>query len=130
MLLFSTHYFELTNINSYLNNIKNIYFDYIINNDNLILLYKIKDGVCYTSFSFNILKKIGIPKSILDISHKKFKEIILGYLDKKFLIKNNLCFNDKHNIIFDIILRINLNNLSVDKLFKKIKKLKYMCSEK
>lgn len=130
MLLFSTHFFELTKISNFLEGIRNIYFDYIIKNNNLILLYKIKSGICYNSFSNNILKKIGIPKLILDISNKKFKKIILNYLDKKFLLKNNLCFNKKHNIIFDIILRIDLDNLSSKDLFKKIKKLKYICNKK
>lgn len=130
MLLFSTHFFELTKISNLFKNVKNIYFDYIIKNNDLILLYKIKDGICYTSFGINILKKIGISESILSIYNKKFKEIILNHLDKKFLIKNNLCFNKKHNMIFDIILRINLNDLSVKKLFKKIKKLQFICSKK
>ncbi len=129
MLLFSTHFFELTNIANILKNIRNIYFDYIIHNNNLVLLYKIKSGVCYRSFGFNILHKVGIPKSILDFSFIKFKKMISNYLDKNFLIENNFCFNKKHSIIFDIIININLNDLSLDKLLKKIKKLQFMCSK-
>ncbi len=129
MLLFSTHFFELTNISKLFNNVKNVYLDYIINDTNLVLLYKIKEGVCYKSFSLNILKKVGIPKLIFKIFNKEFKKNILNFKDKKFLIENNFCFNKKHNIIFDIILRINLNNLSIDKLIKKIKVLKNMCNK-
>ncbi len=129
MLLFSTHFFELTNISNSFCNVRNVYLDYIINGEDLILLYKIKKGVCYKSFSLNILKKVGIPKLVLKIFDKEFKKNILNFQDKKFLIQNNFCFNKKHNIIFDIILRINLNNLSIDKLIKKIKVLKNMCNK-
>ncbi len=129
MLLFATHFYELTNMSNILCNIKNIYFDYIIKNNDLILLYKIKDGVCCKSFSLNIFKKIGFPKLILKIFSKKFKNNILGVHDKKFLIDNNLCFNKKHNTLFDIILNINWNSLSVDKLINKIKILKNMCNK-
>ncbi len=127
MLLFSTHFFELTNISNFLCNVRNVYLDYLIKDNDLILLYKIKNGVCYKSFSLSILKKIGIPKLILKIFYKEFKKNVFNFQDKNFLVKNNFCFNKKHNIIFDIILRINFNNLSVDKLVKKIEVLKNMC---
>ncbi len=129
MLLFSTHFFELTKIDKFFIGVKNIYFDYISSNNNLILLYKIKNGVCYKSLGFNILSKIGIPKSILDFSLLEFKKKIISCLNKKFLIENNFCFNKKHFIIFDIILNINFHNLSVNKLIKKIKKLQYLCNK-
>ncbi len=129
MLLFATHFYELTNINTILCRIKNVYFDYIIKDYNLILLYKIKNGVCYKSFNLDILKKIGFPKLIFNIFNKKYKDSIFSVQDKNFLVKNNFCFNKKHNIIFDIILHIDLDNLSVDKLIKKIKFLKCICSK-
>ncbi len=80
IILFSTHYLELTYMSAYIKKIKNIYLGYLKVNNNLILLYKIKCGVCCLSFSLDVAKKVGIPRIILKNSYIRFNR-----LSKKFL---------------------------------------------
>ncbi len=75
--LFSTHFFEILNIGNLYKNIKKIYFNYIKVNNNIIFLYKIKEGYCNNSCSFYVAKKTGLPKIIIKTSlilFKKFKK--------------------------------------------------------
>lgn len=67
-------------MSAYIKKIKNIYLGYLKVNNNLILLYKIKCGVCCLSFSLDVAKKVGIPRIILKNSYIRFNR-----LSKKFL---------------------------------------------
>ncbi len=124
MILFSTHYIELTKMSDLFSCIKNVYCDYLEKDYDVILLYKIKRGVCYKSYGINMVYKIGFCKSIIDMSNSKFKDLVLNNLDKEFLIKNNFCFNIKHHSISDIMSNVNLKDSSKEFLFSLIKKIK------
>ncbi len=73
--LFSTHFFELFKIGKLYYNISNVFFDFIKKDNDIIFLYKIKNGVCNTSCSFLIANKCGIPKSIIKNSYNIFKRL-------------------------------------------------------
>ncbi len=124
MILFSTHFIELTRMSSLLSGIKNVYCDFFEKKDKFILLYKIKEGICYKSYGINLASKIGILKPIIDMSILKFKELLLSDIDKKFLVNNDFCFNKNHDYIFDIISNIDLDKISKKKLLNKVKKIR------
>ena len=63
--LFSTHYFELTQLEQESNAIQNIHLDALLQNENLIFLYKVKRGPCDQSYGIEVAKLAGIPKSVI-----------------------------------------------------------------
>lgn len=63
--LFSTHYFELTQLEQECQNILNIHLDALLQNDNIIFLYKIKRGPCNQSYGVDVAKLAGIPKAVI-----------------------------------------------------------------
>ncbi len=117
--LFSTHFYELINIGNFYKNIKKIYFNYIKKKNNIIFLYKIKDGVCDNSLSFWVAYKSNIPKIIIDISYFIFKKFKFCFKNNK----NNLNFYKDYINILNIIKKINFN-LSVKEFFNNIKYIK------
>lgn len=124
MTLFSTHFIELTRIVDYLNNVNNIYFNFLNFKNNIIFLYKVKKGICNKSLGLNLAKKIGMPKYILNIAKKKFNEFNNFNFKINNLFKYNYCLNKKHYYIIKLLSDIKFDNLNFDKLLKKIKKIK------
>ncbi len=120
IMLFSTHFIELSKLSNIFSIIKNVYFDFLNLNNEIIYLYKIRLGVCLRSFGIELSFKLGLPKFILDMFLDKFNNSI-NFLDLK---KKKLCFNKKHKIISKIISNIDTNNISIKKLFDNIKYLK------
>ncbi len=120
--LFSTHFYELVKIKNLYKNIKLIYFDFININNNIVFLYKIKNGICSNSCSFFVAYKSGIPKFIIDISLVIFKR--LNILLNKDIDNLNFIINNKNYIkIFNIIKKIK-SNLSFKDLLNKVKEIK------
>lgn len=64
--LFSTHYFELTQLAKTAKTIKNIHLDALLKNDLIIFLYKIKAGACSQSYGIEVAKMAGIPKRVIE----------------------------------------------------------------
>ncbi len=116
MTLFSTHFLELTNMCKFVNGIKNVYLDFYKDKDNVILLYKVKDGICNNSYGINIASKVGFPKSVVKSSFNKLKELSFF----------NIFIKDYKKYIFlrDSILKLDLENISIFDLIKEIKNLK------
>ena len=65
--LFSTHYHELTVMESKIPAIKNVHVSAVEENGNLIFLHKIKNGAVDKSYGIHVAKLAGLPSEI--ISH-------------------------------------------------------------
>ncbi len=63
--LFSTHYFELTQLADESPLICNIHLDAILQNDTIIFLYKVKRGPCSQSYGIEVAKLAGIPADVI-----------------------------------------------------------------
>ncbi len=120
--LFSTHYLELTKMEDIFDGIENIYLDFV-DKKKFVLLYKVVLGICNKNYSFNVAKKAGIPQKVLAISKKKINELI-SYKKMQKIYKNYKCCNKKHLLLINNILKLDIENLSVFNLIKKVKFLK------
>lgn len=94
--LFSTHYHELTVLDS-LEGIKNVHVEAYEKDGNVTFLHKVKDGAVDKSYGIHVAKLAGMPKDILNRSAE-----ILKYYEsnsKETLVKENeqVTFN------FDVI---------------------------
>jgi len=64
-VLFSTHFYDLSNISKSYSQVKNIYFKVLEVNDKLIFLYDFKNGVSNNSFAIHVAKMAGLPDDLL-----------------------------------------------------------------
>lgn len=63
--LFSTHYHELTALESRIPSIKNVHVSAVEENGNLIFLHKIKNGAVDKSYGIHVAKLAGLPEQII-----------------------------------------------------------------
>ena len=84
--LFSTHYHELTALES-LSGIKNVHVEAYEKDGNVTFLHKVKDGAVDKSYGIHVAKLAGMPKDILNRSSE-----ILKYYEgngKETLVQTN-----------------------------------------
>ena len=115
--LFATHYHELTQLEEFLNGVKNYKITVKEFNDSIIFLRKIVRGGANKSFGIEVASLAGIPQSI--INRAKEISIKLEETDLKRNINieasknesNEVKINNHHEII-SIIKDIDMNKLS------------------
>lgn len=73
--LFSTHYFELIELEKDNKNIKNIHLDSEIINGEILFLHKIKEGSVDQSYGIHVAKLAGIDVDVLNDANEKIEEL-------------------------------------------------------
>jgi DNA mismatch repair protein MutS len=119
IVLFSTHYHELTSLEEDLDNLKNVHVSAEENKGDIIFLHKVKPGSIDKSFGINVAKLADIPLSVIlratDILHKLQDK---DNYDKKKLSPYNyvapLIYDSKTEYETEII--TELKNLNVNEL--------------
>ena len=110
--LFSTHYFELTNLPKYKKTISNFHIETIEQDDKIIFLYKLKKGSASKSFGLKVAKLAGISQLVID---KAF-----AYQNKKhtFFASEQLEFHKPQTKEFQINydFQKELSDLKIDEL--------------
>ncbi|MDI9819148.1 MULTISPECIES: DNA mismatch repair protein MutS [unclassified Legionella] len=66
--LFSTHYFELTNLPSEFNCIKNIHLKATLATGRIIFLYQVEEGAANRSYGLEVAQLAGIPQEVLKMA--------------------------------------------------------------
>lgn len=67
--LFSTHYFELTNLPEQWNCIRNVHLQASIDTGRIIFLYKVESGPANRSYGLEVAELAGIPAEVLKMAH-------------------------------------------------------------
>ena len=111
--LFSTHYFELTNLSHKYPKLENIHFKVTEHKDDIVFLHQVKPGAAFKSYGIQVAKIAGIPNDVL----KNAKDI-LAYLMK---INSYNYSIDKYNSNPN---KLQSNNNSCQALIEKIKTIK------
>jgi DNA mismatch repair protein MutS len=110
--LFSTHYFELTNLPKYKKTISNFHIETIEQDDKIIFLYKLKKGSASKSFGLKVAKLAGISQLVID---KAF-----AYQNKKhtFFTSEQLEFHKPQTKAFQINydFQKELSDLKIDEI--------------
>jgi DNA mismatch repair protein MutS len=66
--LFSTHYHELTSLESKLKRLKNVHVEAKETNNGVAFLHKVVDGPTDKSYGINVASLAGLPKSLIERS--------------------------------------------------------------
>jgi DNA mismatch repair protein MutS len=122
--IFSTHYFELTNLENTHENVINMYMDSMKFRDNIIFLHKIEEGSVDQSHGIEIAKMAGIPKNIINNANYK-----LNQLKKNDNINGKLGIEENLEII-NKIKDVNLDLLSENEALKLLKNIQNNLNER
>lgn len=67
--LFSTHYFELTNLPQELPCIRNVHLKASLDTGRIIFLYRVEEGSTNRSYGLEVAELAGIPAEVLKLAH-------------------------------------------------------------
>jgi DNA mismatch repair protein MutS len=76
--LFSTHYFELTNLPELCPTMANVHLDATEHQDHVVFLHNIQEGPANRSFGLQVAKLAGIPGPVLKAARDKLRELEQG----------------------------------------------------
>lgn len=71
--LFSTHYFELTQLAEKLNNIKNVHLQATLSTGKIVFLYRVEEGRAKRSYGLEVAQLAGIPEEVLSLAKQYLK---------------------------------------------------------
>ncbi len=128
--LFSTHYHELSELENFLDGVKNYKLNIKEFNGQLVFLRKVTKGSANKSFGIEVASLAGVPKSITDRAKN-----ILKKLEKKDLLVSSPEIDnftqvqeDNANLVgeklYEVVSTIDLNNITPIQAFKIISDLK------
>ena len=73
--LFSTHYFELTNLPQQWPCIRNVHLQASLDTGRIIFLYRVEPGHANRSYGLEVAELAGIPAEVLTIAHEQLNHI-------------------------------------------------------
>lgn len=103
--IFSTHYFELTELEESFDNIINKHFSAEENDSELIFSHTIKEGFIDKSYGLEVAKLAGVKLQVVERANKKL--LLLKEKNKNI----DVCLKKSNNVVKEIM-DINLNKLT------------------
>ncbi|NDH08138.1 MAG: DNA mismatch repair protein MutS [Gammaproteobacteria bacterium] len=73
--LFSTHYFELTDLTLQYPMIKNMHMEVVTHKHDIVFLYQLKEGAITESFGIEVAARAGFPQQVLENAKLKLAEL-------------------------------------------------------
>lgn len=73
--LFSTHYFELTNLPQQWPCIRNVHLQASLDTGRIVFLYRVEPGYANRSYGLEVAELAGIPTEVLKIAHAHLKQM-------------------------------------------------------
>lgn len=71
--LFSTHYFELTQLHAHCPHIKNVHLSARLTSDSIVFLYQVQAGCANQSYGLEVARLAGIPQEVLDLARQQLQ---------------------------------------------------------
>lgn len=120
VMLFSTHYHELTKLEGMLVRLKNIHVQAILDKGKLVFLHKIKEGPTDKSYGINVAALAKLPKPLihrsqlildhLEVDKKKEMELTLFNFDK--VLEDAPIYGQTNEKVIEKIKNIDINSLT------------------
>ncbi|MDH5778821.1 MAG: DNA mismatch repair protein MutS, partial [Gammaproteobacteria bacterium] len=73
--LFATHYFELTRLPEFADNIANVHLDATEHNGQLVFLHAVKEGPANRSYGLQVAALAGVPSRVVKAATTKLQEL-------------------------------------------------------
>jgi DNA mismatch repair protein MutS len=75
LILFATHYFELTRIVDDFKQAANVHLDAVEHGNGIVFLHKVEAGAAHMSYGIQVAQLAGIPKSVVNEAKRKLKQL-------------------------------------------------------
>ncbi|RMH13997.1 MAG: DNA mismatch repair protein MutS [Gammaproteobacteria bacterium] len=75
MVLFATHYFELTQLATRFPSIQNIHLDAVEYGNNLVFMHAVKPGAASQSYGLQVAALAGVPQEVIQAARKRLEEL-------------------------------------------------------
>ncbi|UAJ65945.1 DNA mismatch repair protein MutS [Candidatus Schneideria nysicola] len=111
MTLFSTHYFELTQLQNKHPLIKNVHLNALEHNQSLIFMYNVKDGAIDNSYGLAVAALAGVPANVIERARKKSYELA----KKNALYEENRSSQHHYHLFYQKSMEKSIINL-IDRL--------------
>ena len=73
LTLFSTHYFELTELPDQRSDVANVHFGAMEHNDTIVFLHEVKQGAASRSYGIQVAALAGLPRDLVERASEKLK---------------------------------------------------------
>jgi DNA mismatch repair protein MutS len=73
--LFATHYFEITELANDIDVVMNQHLDAVEHGNNIVFMYKLKEGPANQSYGIQVAKLAGLPSKVLKAAKLKLREL-------------------------------------------------------
>ena len=120
--LFSTHYFELTELPKQLPCIRNVHLQASVDKGRITFLYKVEDGPANRSYGLEVAELAGIPKGVLKLAHEHLNH--LNQNEKRAFKTPELTVKPPLSPALKLLSSIEPDNLSAKEALDLIYKLK------
>ena len=122
--LFSTHYFELTQLPDTVVSATNVHLQAMEYEHKIVFLHSVKEGPASQSYGLQVAELAGIPSSIINAAKHKLKDLEANYKQEKTInpcLSNNI--KDSHPLIL-VLQNINPDALTPREALEQIYHLK------
>ncbi|MDL2276864.1 DNA mismatch repair protein MutS [Breznakia sp. OttesenSCG-928-G09] len=111
--LFSTHYHELTALEDKYSGIKNLTVDVEEVDDEVIFLYKIKEGRADKSYGVNVARLAKLPSAVLDRAQQILANVQKEEVDLHVEMRENIQKEDTHaKAIVNLLDQANVDQMT------------------
>jgi len=73
--LFSTHYFELTQLAEELEGASNVHLDAVEHDDRIVFMYSVIPGPASQSYGIQVARLAGVPREVIDDARARLAEL-------------------------------------------------------
>lgn len=139
MTLFSTHYFELTQLAGRYPSIMNVHLSAIEQNENIVFLHAVKPGPANRSYGLHVARLAGLPKAVLKQAGVILNDLTArdpnlaahgqGQLPLSDQVAPEVQTPPKHLTLIEQLTTLNLDELSPRDALNTLYKLKTILEE-
>lgn len=75
LVLFATHYFELTTLPERINTIRNVHLTAIEHQDSIVFMHEVKQGAANQSYGLQVAQLAGVPQEVIFRAREKLQQL-------------------------------------------------------
>ncbi len=122
--LFSTHYFELTDLQEKVNCVKNVHLQASVTTGRIVFLYRVEEGSANRSYGLEVAELAGIPEQVLKLANQHLEVVQTGKeIQPLKRVKQDIMFETTAPILRELA-KIEADNLTAREALELIYRLK------